>query len=284
MDMTRRGFLSLAAASGASILVPNRKSVASIITPSAINLSPAGVLTRGLLTFTVDDAGKTLYGNAFPVLEALKIRGTAYAIAGRVGAAGSANWTQLKTMQSVGWEIGDHTFSHSALTDLDEAAIRAEIAKAENLFLSNGINSFGSFAPSFGAVYDGYPDNEYDIRVMDAVFATGLITSSRRAWREDRVLNDPVTFDSKSICVASIRSNTTAAEIKALMAQAATEKKWLVLVIHVVSSTLGDEYTITPAFLKNIATYANTMRTAGTLDIVTVSKGVKTMEIARNLL
>lgn len=95
-----------------------------------------------------DDGLASVYG-AFAVLRELGVPGTVYVIASRVGTPGFLDREQLRELQAAGWEIGHHTHSHAALSDLTPASLARELSPL----------------PDFAARCVAYPYNRHDARV-----------------------------------------------------------------------------------------------------------------------
>lgn len=73
-----------------------------------------------MLTYAFDDGGRSIYNNAYPILESYNQKGVVYAISERVTDYYETfiSHEQLLLMQDNGWEVGSHTVSHSRLTQL----------------------------------------------------------------------------------------------------------------------------------------------------------------------
>jgi peptidoglycan/xylan/chitin deacetylase (PgdA/CDA1 family) len=86
--------------------------------------------TAPLVSFTFDDVADTAYTNGAAVLDEYGIRGTFY-IAGGTCGTGDTYWRvishdQIRDLHARGHEIGCHTFSHSAVDELDAPAMEEE--------------------------------------------------------------------------------------------------------------------------------------------------------------
>lgn len=84
-----------------------------------------------LLTF--DDGFKSVITQALPVLNRHEVAGTAFIVASRIDQPGYLSGADLRELQAAGWEIGNHTLHHAALTDLTPAGIRHQIQRANEL-------------------------------------------------------------------------------------------------------------------------------------------------------
>lgn len=103
---------------------------------------------RSSKTFAVtfDDAYRSVYEIAFPILNELGVPGTVFVPTGadRDGlrhwegiscwtatpwkaALTGASWAELGELRDAGWEVGSHSTTHPDLTSLDDEALRAEL-------------------------------------------------------------------------------------------------------------------------------------------------------------
>jgi peptidoglycan/xylan/chitin deacetylase (PgdA/CDA1 family) len=95
---------------------------------------------RPMVSFTFDDAPISAATVGASMLEEYGARGTFYVAGGLVG-AWSGHWTAVSADDIVGLhrrghEIACHTFSHARATDLNAAAMAAEIEKNRGYLLS----------------------------------------------------------------------------------------------------------------------------------------------------
>ncbi len=84
-----------------------------------------------MVSFTFDDTPKSAAAVGVPILEAYDARATFY-VAGGLVDKWSGHWDgisgdEIVALHRQGHEIACHTFSHTRTTDLDAAALAAEI-------------------------------------------------------------------------------------------------------------------------------------------------------------
>jgi peptidoglycan/xylan/chitin deacetylase (PgdA/CDA1 family) len=104
-----------------------------------------------LLSVTFDDAYRSVFELALPILDRLGIPATLYAPTDFMASEGPLrwpgidqwlegpyadeltpmNWDQLRELADRGWEIGSHTCSHPHLTRLDDARLMAELTRSK---------------------------------------------------------------------------------------------------------------------------------------------------------
>jgi len=82
----------------------------------------------GCVVLTFDDGCETDWTVAAPLLSALGLGATFYVVSGWIGRRGFMDTRQLRELHAAGFEIGSHSASHAFFNDLDEGALRHEIA------------------------------------------------------------------------------------------------------------------------------------------------------------
>lgn len=82
---------------------------------------------------TFDDGYEDNYVTALPIMEKYKMKATVFVIAGQVGQNEYMTWQQLKAAQVRGLEIGSHTYSHAALTDISPVEQLNELVRSKQL-------------------------------------------------------------------------------------------------------------------------------------------------------
>ncbi len=81
---------------------------------------------------TFDDGCQTDLLLAAPLLRALGYGATFYVTAGFIGRPGYMSASQVRELQSLGFEIGCHSMTHAYLSDLDEPSMEHEIVEAKS--------------------------------------------------------------------------------------------------------------------------------------------------------
>jgi len=116
---------------------------------------------------TFDDGCETDLIAAAPVLYQSGFHATFYVTAGFLGTRGYLTEGQLRSLDSMGFEIGCHSMTHAYLSDLPEAELEREIAEAKKeveRILGHGIEHFSC------------PGGRYDKRTLVAARAAGFRT------------------------------------------------------------------------------------------------------------
>lgn len=224
-----------------------------------------GILDKGCVSFTVDDNESSIYNLMYPALKKYNFPATAYVVTDWVGTKNHMSWSQLKNLQSKGkWEIGNHTKSHKDLTQLSSKDMKNQISKAQSALTRNGIKKPVAFAAPYG---------EFNDQVVSVLKSLGF-TSNRWAWSEFGKFNEPGDFDPFGITVVSLKSPLDFASAKKLIDEAASEKKWLVFVLHGIVEGPAGDYEFSASDLQKTADYLNSLKTQGAVDVKTVSQAV----------
>gem|GEM_PF-3416708 len=94
---------------------------------------------KGLVTMCYDHQLSSVYENAFPVHKAYGYPGVNYVCTSSVGAEGTMTVTQLKEMESAGWETASHSANHLHFKDLGEKEIRDQLARSKLWLKQQGL-------------------------------------------------------------------------------------------------------------------------------------------------
>jgi peptidoglycan/xylan/chitin deacetylase (PgdA/CDA1 family) len=144
-------------------------------------LSPQGGKT---LVVTFDDAFRSVAELALPILERLGIPATIFAVSNfarrgeplswegiehwqdgpHAGELESLDWSELRDLQSRGWEVGSHTASHPHLTRLEPAELARELEESRSEVSAGTGRECRSIAYPYGAL---------DSAVVEAAGAAG---------------------------------------------------------------------------------------------------------------
>jgi len=219
-----------------------------------------GAFSEGMVSFTFDDSWLSQYTNAFPLLQAAGIKGTFYITTQPLQELwdGFMIPSQVKDIFKSGHEIGGHTVTHADLTTLNQSGINREI-KNSKTYIERLI---GSTITTLA-----YPYGAYNATVRTLTKNAGYTTG--RATDEGLNVKTTDKYALKSECPVN---TTPFSQIKQAIDDAKQNKQWYILCLHEVNDT-GDEYSITPARLKEIIDYVKTSN----IKIVTVKEGTTLM-------
>lgn len=146
------------------------------------------------LTVTFDDAYRSVYDNARPVLESLGVPGTVFVPTALVGSErpmawpgtdrwlGSAyeneltpmSWDELGELSELGWELGSHTRTHPRLPTIAAEAMRDELAGSR----ADLEERIGTSCETIA-----YPYGDYDAAVLAASRQAGFKAGGALAGR-----------------------------------------------------------------------------------------------------
>jgi peptidoglycan/xylan/chitin deacetylase (PgdA/CDA1 family) len=119
----------------------------------AAKMAAGAPISYKTFVITLDDGREDGYSHAFPILRKYGFVATFYVITGRVGRTNAITWAQMKTMQAVGMEIGNHTVSHTDMKLFTRAQTDAQVAGAQASILANVGIAATTFACPFGFAY-----------------------------------------------------------------------------------------------------------------------------------
>jgi peptidoglycan/xylan/chitin deacetylase (PgdA/CDA1 family) len=194
--------------------VSSRWPSALAVTPDALERQVGGLLRRGyagatfteavlgetngrVLSVTFDDAYRSVFEVAAPLLARLGLPATVYVPTRWAGAAEPMRWPgieewsdgvfadelqcmdagQLSALANAGWEIGSHTVSHPRLTAVDDVALDKELRASRS-----GVEELaGQPCRSIA-----YPYGDVDIRVTTAAAAAGYAAGAALPTRPHR--------------------------------------------------------------------------------------------------
>ncbi|MCB0875114.1 MAG: polysaccharide deacetylase family protein [Solirubrobacterales bacterium] len=143
---------------------------------------------------TFDDAFRSVYANARPVLDSLGVTGTVFVPTALVGSEqpmawrgtdqwlGSPyedelipmSWDELGELGELGWELGSHSRTHPRLPTLNGDALRDEIGGSREDLETRTGTPCTSIA---------YPYGDYDEAVVDASRSAGFTAGGALAGR-----------------------------------------------------------------------------------------------------
>ncbi len=141
--------------------------------------------------FSFDDAYWSTVEWGLPELDRLGVPGTLYAVTSLVGKTSNwdpscprplAGWDALVSAQARGHEIGNHTHSHSRMSELTAEEQLSEIRIADEMLREHGITP-GSFCYPYGA----YDDTTVEV-LGECGYGVGLALNKRVAAATDQRL------------------------------------------------------------------------------------------------
>ncbi|HSX35829.1 MAG TPA: polysaccharide deacetylase family protein [Patescibacteria group bacterium] len=198
---------------------------------------------RAMVSLTFDDGWTSQYTSGLPLLDQYNVKATFYIISDTL--VHPENYTdymsaaQIQAMQTDGQEIAAHTVTHPHLPTLTVPQIDTELGDAKTTLQT----LFGTTA----AVNFATPYGEYNSTVI-----TEIQKYYRSHRSTDSGFNSKDNFDIYNIVVQNVDDATTPAQVAAWVAQAVSDKTWLVLVYHAVEADPNantEDYSVTPTNL-----------------------------------
>jgi peptidoglycan/xylan/chitin deacetylase (PgdA/CDA1 family) len=206
---------------------------------------------RAIVSIDFDDGWASQYANAVPALMANGLTATFYIITSLSITAPNPvcmDVTELHTLISDGYEIGNHTDTHPDLTTLEPAEVQTEMGGAQSVFQA----ALGITPTDFA-----YPYGAYDPTTVAIGEQVGF--ASQRSVNAG--MNTKGDIDFTQLKVEEVTTSTTPAEVEAWVNQAIASKSWLILLYHQVDTqpafgAIGDGAALTtPATLNAELTY-----------------------------
>jgi peptidoglycan/xylan/chitin deacetylase (PgdA/CDA1 family) len=196
----------------------------------------------GMITFAFDDGLLSQYQNAVPILNAAGFKAGFYIITNQPtsGDSNSMTWAQIKNLNAQGFEIGGHTRTHAALTTLSSSQLNSEVSGSYQDLVAQGITP-KAFV---------YPLGDVNVSVEAAVKSAGYQVARGSYYG----LNGTVS-DRYNLYDIRIDQSTSLATIQQYIDQAKADKRWLVLEIHDVLPSGGDEYAVTTSYFQSLVNY-----------------------------
>ncbi len=200
------------------------------------------------LTFSFDNGDQSVYDTAYPILGKYGYSGVAFVPAGKIGEPGYMTGAQLRELSAAGWEVGSNGMTltdPAGMTDPQE-----ELSGSKQVLEDMGLQ-VTSFGNSFGSTRQN---------ILSALAGSYTIyrTSHEGTW----VFNTIPPEDPLDLAGVVITSDTPVDEVKAHIAKAETEGKWLILVFHTLDGT--GKYSYSSSDFEEIVKYARDIRVRGT--------------------
>lgn len=170
-----------------------------------------------IVSFTFDDAPKSVVTIGLPILAAAGYPATVYISTSNTTFPGYMNWDDVALVAQSGWEIGAHTSTHPDLTTLTDEEIAKEFELSNGDFLQRGYDPI-AFATPFGA---------YDDRVLAVI--KRYYESHRTAWPDGM---NALSTDSYAIISYGIKRDTTIEEVESLLENLQKTGGWVVFQVH----------------------------------------------------
>jgi peptidoglycan/xylan/chitin deacetylase (PgdA/CDA1 family) len=212
---------------------------------ASLTAQTANPFATGMVTLAFDDGLKSQFTNARPILNTAGIKAGYYIITTEPASGDTAymTWANIKTLKTEGNEVGGHTRTHPDLTAITSAAAQTEIKGSYSDLAAQGLTP-KAFV---------YPVGGVSPAVEQLVKAAGYTVARGSYWG----MNSPAT-DDYALYDIRLDKTTTLAQAKAWIDQAVADKRWLVLELHDVLPSGGDDYAVSTSLFQSIVSYIKT--------------------------
>lgn len=201
---------------------------------------------KTVVSLTFDDAYEDQWLYAVPLLRSNDMNATFYVITADSDGPYPCcmSWTQLRTLQGEGDDIGSHTVSHPKLTTLSTPQVTQQICGSRTDMLRNGINDPESFAYPYGSYNKANESVAARCGFTNARQGGGISSSAIKPgppWAESLPPKDPeavgtIAVDGPSpMLLSDLESFVTAA--------VAHHGDWLPITFHDVCDPYAPDYT-----------------------------------------
>jgi len=216
--------------------------------------------SKGIVTFTFDDAVATQFTNALPILSKYNYSATSYIPTNWVNGKGRLTVDQLKEMQDVyGWDISAHTLNHMDVSHKgNEPRLEKELVRSKQFLLDNGLEK--------GADHFAYPfgnfDSDRSMEIIKEHYKTARIV---RGDIETLPVADPYRLR-----VIYVLSYTPPDIVLNRINNVIDNGDWAILVFHGIVDK--DPYDVHSTYLKsNFQTIVDGVYNKG-IDVMTISE------------
>jgi peptidoglycan/xylan/chitin deacetylase (PgdA/CDA1 family) len=129
-----------------------------------------GIYSRPKCVISFDDGWSTQYTEGFAYMKPRGLKATMYIVSSYVGQASRVTTAQLQEMYDAGWDIANHTTTHTDLSTLTQAQVESELFTCQAFIINNGWSRYSS--PKHVA----YPFGGYSTASLTAMSTQGMLT------------------------------------------------------------------------------------------------------------
>ena len=225
-------------------------------------------MKNATVIISFDDGSRTVYDYAYPILKANNQKAVVYIVLNRPdrNSRGYMNWTVLRELYNLGWDVSSHTINHVDLKTVNDIRLNYELNMSQQILLSHGFERSARFI--------AYPFGGYSDKVVEAVKADGYLTG-RTTQKKNPSGDINLLQNEKALYTMStfeLHNFTTNDEVIAAIDKTITKGGNLVLVYHMVSPTDETKYDtqVTLANFKIQSDYIASRR--NDLSVITMSE------------
>lgn len=219
---------------------------------------------RPKVIITFDDGHESVYNKAKSIMDGNGQAGVAFLITDEIGTGGNMTLANLISLQNAGWDISNHSKTHSHLNALSQVAMENEIDDAYDWLIDNEF--------SVGAHFFAIPYGEYNQAMITKLKERHRIArcSIGGDFQPHFDLNDDdIEFLVKMRMVYNTDTTNT---IQGWIDDAITQGAVLILLFHIIVDSGADTDTkYLTADFQTISNYLKTKSDADDLDVITFS-------------
>lgn len=184
----------------------------------------------GLITLWFDDAWTTQFTVALPMMEKAGFKGAVSVAIQFICTSEFMNWDQLRMLQAKGWETTAHSVTHNCdLHYYTPKNMEYELSESKRLIEARGLRADHFVMPC------GY--SQYDIDHSKDGFRPQITLVAKEYFGSYRTtdgvyLNIFPVIHPYALQAFEPRNDTQEEQIKKLVQEAVSEKRWLILVFH----------------------------------------------------
>lgn len=215
----------------------------------------ASSIESGMICLTFDDGTLDHYTTLAPLLDKHQVSGTFYITASYIGHEGFLNEIQLKELKDKGHEIASHGLTHRHYNKLSSRDAELELGESKKNLEEIIQAEVTDFATPYGS------------------FSGALIEPLKKWYLSNRTIKPGLNgekFDPYAIRGQVMYKSTPLSKIEEWLSEASKEKKWLVLVYHLIDES-GKDLSVPPSVFETHLTF---MLKSG-LPICTVSAAMQ---------
>lgn len=227
---------------------------------------------KGVVYMYFDDAEKTQYDVAFPIMKKYGLKGTLAVITRWTDKDDNyINSAQLREMDRAGWVISNHGYRSASLNNLTDEEIEEDFTKSQRIIKSLGFN-FG--AKTFIAPQTSWSKRVHDIAKKYFILARTYSYKGGNRGDNERTQEFPQNHSLAQYCWIPYYQDT-AQTWKTIIDQAIERGEEVSIAWHVFCnendkpSYLNHAYWSTPEMFDEVCAYIRSKVDEGVLDCVT---------------
>jgi peptidoglycan/xylan/chitin deacetylase (PgdA/CDA1 family) len=216
----------------------------------------------GLITLWFDDAWKTQYTVAYPIVEKYGFKAAIAVSSNYPGYEDYINWNELRELQTNGWEVSAHSINHDCSYNLKGTEyIKSEIVKSKEKLIQEGLDIKYYVTPC------GVESKE----IVD------IVKQNYQGFRKIGYnINSLPVKDSYNLVVIPADGTNTLGEIYRWIQQAKDKKQWLILMFHQIDNK-SYKYGLSPEIFEDVLKRISDLK----MTVVTPSQALSTMEVTK---